>query len=589
MVKISAAQKIQPEGGILVSRSANKIIATQKGYFGGRIVKVEVELLPSKASNRAIKTQMKKALAIANFLVSDPETRNKQVTSLHVTQTGEVEQRFKSTPPITVDLAKWSKKIPHQAFQKNAVELTLSFEGKTLLEPPTKVASPHQLTLLQKIIILVKRFLGPEATTLNKIKRSARLALSAEHLSSGSYSKMVVHIVQDAISSEKVSLKLAPGSPKNFFEAYRQYDKARAPETSAYVNKRLEKLGAGECLLFSMRCPGHAMGGMLIKQSDGNLTYYHSNSGAGLGKHHSKKNARGELLFQQVYVIENIPPKQFQKLMKDYTQKKEEFSQADDLQARADKSIDWLYHNLSKLGPSKVVENPRFWSTAQIGGSCTGGAEKALLKAMLEKKSFQNLEAHLQVHNVFKMYKKLIHGDDSSYHNKVGILEIVKDLQTKQLNQGLRDALDAVKTETKKRLNKRKELKLPQSLKSKIYKEYAQIDPTTQKPEDILKHLSFLLTSGDHAQAEQWIVSLSKSPPLKPNPEEVAATETLVKLYDADKYRTREMINLYYHLSQVLIQRGHTSASLRKFKNQARSHYFKGKIQKYYPPDLFTP
>ncbi|MCA6602675.1 MAG: hypothetical protein IM537_21300, partial [Pseudanabaena sp. M57BS1SP1A06MG] len=159
MVKISAAQKIQPEGGILVSRSANKIIATQKGYFGGRIVKVEVELLPSKASNRAIKTQMKKALAIANFLVSDPETRNKQVTSLHVTQTGEVEQRFKSTPPITVDLAKRSKKIPHQAFQKNIVELTLRFEGKSSLHPPTAAAQHDQLNTLHKILFIIKRFL----------------------------------------------------------------------------------------------------------------------------------------------------------------------------------------------------------------------------------------------------------------------------------------------------------------------------------------------------------------------------------------------------------------------------------------------
>ncbi|MCA2538868.1 MAG: hypothetical protein IM550_06375 [Microcystis sp. M54BS1] len=586
MVKISAAQKIQPEGGILVSRSANKIIATQKGYFGGRIVKVEVELLPSKASNRAIKTQMKKALAIANFLVSDPETRNKQVTSLHVTQTGEVEQRFKSTPPITVDLAKRSKKIPHQAFQKNIVELTLRFEGKSSLHPPTAAAQHDQLNTLHKILFIIKRFLKSiEAPELKSPKRSARLALSAEHLSSGSYSNLVVHIVQKVIGSEKASLKLAPGAPRNFFEAYRQYDKAKAPETAHYVNKNLEKLDVNECLLFSMRIPGHAMSGMVIKQPDGNLTYFHSNTGAGIRNHYSKKNARGEVLFQQVYVIQNIPPKQFQQFMKDFTHKKVEFTSK-----KIDESTAWVYKKLSTLGPSKFVDNPRFWSTAQVGGSCTGGAEKAILKAVLTKKSFQTLQTHLQVHNVFKMYKKLIDKDDSSYHNKVGILEIVKILQAKQLNQEMRDALDTVRIETEKRLNKKEEIELSQSFKSKIYKEFAQIDPNTKNPEDILKHLCFLFASGDYPKAGQLIASFRKFPPSsKPTPQEIAAAGMLVKLYNADIYHTREMINLYYHLSQLLIQRGHSSKLTKKMIHQATSEYFRGKIQKYYPPDLFTP
>jgi len=574
---LQSAQRIIPEGEIKKTQQAGKWIATQNGYIGGRHVKIEVEIEKEKISSRKIKSLMKEAFAKASYIAQIFDIKDDKTSSFDFSSNGKITQNFKTATASVVH-----KKV----LEKNRSEIHLALEEEIPLNPPVKVEeNPKLPSIWKKTLTKILSFLNE---TSIRYHRNAHLALSAEHLSYESQHNIPVEIVQDLLESEKLSVNLHPNAPSNFFKAHKTFSMTRDFEPYK-ITREINRMAIGECALLYMRTPGHSINGMAVKQPNGQLTYYQSNTGMGIRNHHSKTNKRGEKIYQQVYVIENIPVTQFQQLISQY---KTEIAGATSKDAK--KKVSWLYDKLKTLGPSKLVEDPRYWNTDQVGGSCTGGAEKAMLRAVLTKESFHELKIQLEVHSAFKMYKNLMSGKDTSYVNKVGILEIVKKLQSRKLNLEMKIALGNIQKYTESQIDKKKELNLSPKLRKTIFKEYAQVDPSSHAPVDLFKRIGFFIAAGQYENAKKLINELADLPRPEPhNPEEEKVILNLIKLYKSDKFRNRELIRIFAMLGGV-INRRVLMTSLDPAKKSDKiildgifdilHDYLSGKIKKYFPP-----
>ncbi|PJD95631.1 MAG: hypothetical protein CK425_07985 [Parachlamydia sp.] len=584
---IQSAQRIIPEGEVKITQQSGKWIAIQNGYIGGRRVKIEVEIGKEKISTRKTKSLMKEAVKNASYIAQGFDINDDKTSSFDLSSNGKITQHFKTSALSIVHekFKDWLGKDAPKALGKNRSEIHLVLGEEIPLNPLEKVEeNPKLPSFWKKTLTKILSFLNAKPIRLH---RNAHLGLSAEHLSKGSLSQIPVEIVQSLLESEVLSVKLRSNAPSNFFAEHKKLSTAWDFEPSK-INQKIKQMAVGECALFYMHVPGHSINGMAVKQPDGRLTYYQSNTGAGIRNHHSKLNKRGEKIFQQVYVIENIPVSQFRHFLSQY---KTEIAKAPrDIK----KNINWLYTTLKTMGPSKLVDDPCYWNPDQVSGSCAGGAEKAMVRAVLTKESFHTLKVQLETHSVFKMYKDLLSGKDTSYVNKVGILEIVKKLQSRELNVEMKIALETIQKYTESRIDKRKELKLSSKLRKTIFKEYAQVDLSSRDPVDLFKKIGFHIASRHYAEAEKLMIEFALLPrPEHPNPEEEKVIVNLISLYKSDKFRTRELIRLYFMLGWAANRRllldspdpaRKLDPALSDWISSIAHDYLSGKIRKYYPP-----
>jgi len=291
-----------------------------------------------------------------------------------------------------------------------------------------------------------------------------------------------------------------------------------------------------------------------------------ANSGQGINFHKKRLGSDGEMEYQKVYVVKNIPPAQLKKFIGSYGRIKMLDSAVSLFYpAFSDKMIKWLYRHLPKLGATVREKDARFWGKPQIGSSCTGQAELALLKANLATESYDKLQTHLRIHSIFKMYKQLVSGFDTHYSAKISLLEMVKRLQAGELNPKMRASLIEIQKKVEPRLNRQKALKLPRALKTKIFKDYAKVDPQDLKPDSLLKRACFLMANNRYQEAHQ-VLAILYSLPNKSNPAEVDVAKTIMKLYEAERGVPLELINLYYGVSEILQNRGLPISNQKHYK-----------------------
>ncbi|EFB41135.1 hypothetical protein [Parachlamydia acanthamoebae] len=541
-------QKIIPTDKIAFTQKLDgQWIASQKGVMGGRSIKIDLNL-KDKPSQKKIKELMKQAFKEGSSLA-------RQITNEETS----VQYSLKKYP----------------------IDICLTIEGPAILAPPytaAKIQDRNEGLLAH----LYARFTGVFKSFL--ASSDGNVALSAGHLSKGAHPSEPVKIVQNLIDSEMLDLQLHSNAPSNFFEAHSQYNKdiSLLHHLFSFPYKknlsRMDRLKEHECVLFSMPGEGHMMMAMAIKQNDGLFTFYLANSGLKADHYHHKKyNARGERIYQQVYVIEDIPKENLKDFIKFYLKSKN---------SKRDRIVK-MYEEMQRLGVSKNVDDSRFWNTAQVGGSCAGDAEKAMLRAVLSKESYSKLKAHLDTHNAFKLYKLISSKTQTSYLTKVGLLEIVKILQSKKLNQEMGDALEQIKQKTEKQIHKSKALHLPSKLKKIIFKDYANLAPPFKEPDDLLKRVCFLIADGKYDEAHAIILQLYSLPFVEEaNESERLVVRNIMALYKHDTVRSRELLNLYYGLSKVIVNRGiHLVEEEYALDQSIGYDYTHAKIQKFYPED----
>lgn len=549
-------QSIHPYGVVaLTATPGGELVASQKGYIGGHVVRVEVVIHQKNPSKRKIQGQMRQAFKKASLAMHELQPADASLTFLKITPEGKLEKyAFADKPPDIIS----SKFLP-----KKNVETKLAFEGPLSPKPPLKTyeirdVEPGKLEKgWQKIARLFQIFsLHPQGHL-----RGAHIALSAEHLDThGSHGEMPVKIVQKLFDSETLTIKLSPEAPSNFIEAHRQYSKQTMDLTPFYhrlLIRKFEQLAPGQCHIFSMGTLSHMMTGMVKKEANGTYTFYQANSGQGIDFHPKKLDPDGNMEFQKVYVVKNIPPKQLKKFISSYGRIKMVDTTISLFYPRfSDFMVKWLYQHLPKLGTPIREKDERFWGKPQIGASCTGQAEIALVKACLTDESCDQLQTHLKIHSVFKMYKQIVTGFDTHYSAKISVLEMVKHLQSGQLNPKMRASLEEIQKKIENRLHRQKALKLSRTSKNTIFKEYAKIDPLDQKPANLLKRACFLMASNQTQEAHQVLAQLYRLPRDRmPDQAEIEVTKTFIKLYKAERGIPLELLNLYYGAAQILLHR----------------------------------
>lgn len=571
---IQSSQKIIPQGEIEISQQSGKWVASQAGYIGGRKIKLEVVVGPEKISLRKAKAIMKKALLEASFVAQEADFKNEKISTLDLSTDGIVTQHFSNQEPIKQNLKEWNNRDLPKPLGQDILEIHLIFEEKISFSPPKNAPASKMKRLLKKIA----HFLTPYRFT----KTPSLLGLTAEHTAKGTPPLQPAKVIQKLIESETLNLQLRPGAPKNFFDAHEKY-------TNHPINwiQKLLNLTPGECYILNVSNIDHTMIGMAEMQPNGLLTYYHINTGEGID-HHPSKTEKEQKIYQH-FIIRDIHPM----LLYDTVVKKSA------LMALSPNAIDSFYEELLKLGKSEAIDSPHLWTSTQSGEACAATAEKALLKMVLDDESYRELERHLELNSVFKLFKHLQQGGRHSYPIKVGILEIVQKLKRKELNSELKEALDHIETQTRQRKVKTKHPKLDPSTKKEIFKVYGEITDPIGKQEDILKKALFYVAHDRFSEAHDLLALFDQLPKNGIAKENLKLLFSYAIFYSSTQNKSRECINFF---NQVIPRLGQiippdddpdlqqlpeniledAKSTFQAFKDTVGNDYLNTKTYKYY-------
>lgn len=577
----------------------------QKGYLNGRVVRVDV--LDIEVNPKKLRKLMRTALHQANDLVQHIGKVDSTISKIHQNKNGSTEQyamdNLYSTPIASL------KGLRHHQF----IEFTLTFKDQISLKPPLDaktIRKPVKKFAKRKAIFkhfvkkIINCFLNSSPFHTSD-KRHARVALAAPYLATEeSFSHVPVKLVQKVIDSQKICLKLRATIPSSFLEAHKTYSKQKGDQypffpftnptlrhiaslsicfiprflekkmSAILIEKKLKKLAKNDCAIFSMQTPvrqndiPHFMLGSLSKQTDGNFTFGLTNAGKGIHYHPEIKSLFGNL-YQQTYVVRDIRLDDLKIFLRDYWLNNSR---------EADEKIKSAYQNLLKLGKPIKVLNNKYYNKEYYNYSEASCIENAILRAALTKKSFAQLQIHLKIHNVFKMYRNLALGIDKSYGNINGILELTSLLLIEVVDQEMLNSLLAIKEMAEKHMDKRKALQLPKYLDQRIFEDYKSRDAESDDPKDLWKRACFLVANFQYANAADLIKKLKPLDEFMEAQEQEVA-ETFLQLYQRDVKLglNSELIKLYYDSFQLinnkLLSRPGALIEIENFYQKASLHH----------------
>jgi len=368
------------------------------------------------------------------------------------------------------------------------------------------LSSEETVPLLDKIRMIGRRF-------------QALVALVNPRLLSKGATASVVSTYMDEVLSKMLqegTLHVPSSIPPNFFKAHAYYTQKLSARERADVRNvdepldvkltadrqldllEFDALKQGDCMLFSADTQHHQMTGMIVAEKDGSFTYYHHNSGEGLDEHpHHYKEGRfsekGKVVFQHAAVYSFSDSASMRSFISSQSRRSEDAKD--------------VYAKIIQCGGKRIDREDIPYQSTQKGGSCTAGAEKALLCRVFGEDGFQTIKNQLISMSGTYLFSLISEGRSLSIAEKVNALEMVHALKGYSLiNQSLLAKTHALLVKPK----------TDQPVNSELVEKYRSAEANYSKDhpsfETGLEMLTFFLARGDFNGARKVLLELYGRP-----------------------------------------------------------------------------
>ena len=422
--------------------------------------------------------------------------------------------------------------------------------------------------------------------------RDAYTAFAADALSEGSWKSSTTAILNTVLQEKKADLTPVVS---NFVEAYGKYaDRFQMSSKRKEFSKafdEVKEIKAEQCVVVDltvwMRGRGvHSMTGMVYKENDGTHTFYLCNTGYGINLWHPKKvSSDGAELFQGTLKISGIGNIGNIKRFLDKVGSK-----------RIIPDMEPFYEDFVPLlgGTVERVDEERFWTTGQIGGSCSASSEMMLLKMLLPQKQFSDIENIVSKKALFRTYQRIASGWDKTYSAKVMALDIVKRLMRGNLSRK-----EEIPSDVEFVCNKLQQLQtsLPRRTLSKfkaIPKDLkrlpsAQIIDDDKRPqeikfEDALDLTCYHMVLGNYERAYSWLSVASKISPDQSSAGKKRIKSIAVKFVELTSHdNSLEAINLRMGVIESLGKIDIKVTGYSDFSEETSNKYLQGGLAKQFP------
>lgn len=277
------------------------------------------------------------------------------------------------------------------------------------------------------ILAKIRRFIL-KFFSLHPFKWSTHMTV--EYMGFGKLDCNKSHLVLKRIESLFKSIDSIPEKMRGAISYAKKISEMGSAKAASLIKKDIHKLKKGDFLAIPIEFQNHAMIMMITCTGEhaGKKIYKieHHNEGLGVNEYHyAKTNAFGNELFQSKLEIVDIPEDKlcgkdsifFRNLLNSYVRR----------------PISTLYEELlPKLG-GKIVppsEDPRDWTSSQIGGSCTSACVKSMLRSHLQPQEYADFEERAAYEILLKSFEHIKSGAMKHKRlQKVATLEMITMIQ----------------------------------------------------------------------------------------------------------------------------------------------------------------